>query len=148
MMQFDALLPKVIDSKLGERCQPLAYSYSEIFRSLMCVFFCGSLCIKDISTNLMHHLSSNPKLNTCSADKMNELLVKSLLATEGLRSCQEYDLDFDHQFIQTEKCDAKRTYNMLKCLLQTLMTQMYSVKKGEIRQKIISDMNFASPCGN
>ena len=89
----------------------------------------------------MHHLSSHPKLKTCSddailraikeltvdnttytflasgrsydfntADKMNDLLVKSLLATGGLRSGQEYDLDFDHQFIQTEKYDAKRTY--------------------------------------
>ncbi len=45
-----------------------------------------------------------------TVDKMNELLIKSLLATGGLRSGQEYDLDFDHQFIQTEKYDAKRTY--------------------------------------
>ena len=107
----------------------------------MCVFFCGGSCIEDISTHLMYHLSSHPKLKTCSADTilsaikeltvdnttytslasgksydfntadiMNELLVKSLLATRGLRSGQEYDLDFDHQFIQTEKYDAKRTY--------------------------------------
>ena len=41
---------------------------------------------------------------------MNELLIKSLLVTGGLCSGQEYDLDFDHQFIQTEKYDAKRTY--------------------------------------
>ena len=141
MEQFDALLSKVINSTLGERCQPFGYSYSEIFRSLMCVFFCGGSCIEDISTHLMYHLSFHPKLKTCSADtilraikeltvdnttytslasgksydfntadKMNELLVKSLLATGGLRSGQEYDLDFDHQFIQTEKYDAKRTY--------------------------------------
>ena len=45
-----------------------------------------------------------------TADKMNELLIKSLLATGGLCSGREYDLDFDHQFIQTEKYDAKRTY--------------------------------------
>ena len=97
--------------------------------------------MEQFSTHLMHHLSSHPKLKTCSADtilraikeltvdnttytslasgksydfntadKMNELLVKSLLATGGLRSGQEYDLDFDHQFIQAEKYDAKRTY--------------------------------------
>ena len=45
-----------------------------------------------------------------TADKMNELLIKLLLPTGGLCSGQEYDLDFDHQFIQTEKYDAKRTY--------------------------------------
>ena len=55
MEQFDALLSKVIDSTLGERCQSFGYSYSEIFRSLMCVFFCGGSCIEDISTHLMHH---------------------------------------------------------------------------------------------
>ena len=38
------------------------------------------------------------------------LCQKIHLATGGLRSGQEYDLDFDHQFIQTEKYDAKRTY--------------------------------------
>ena len=41
---------------------------------------------------------------------MNDLQVKSLLVTGGLRSGHEYDLDFDHQFIQIEKYDANRTY--------------------------------------
>lgn len=41
---------------------------------------------------------------------MNELLVKSLIATGELCQEQGYDLDFDHQFIETEKYDAKRTY--------------------------------------
>ena len=36
-----------------------------------------------------------------TADKMNSLLIKSLLATGQLKSGQEYD--FDHQFIETEK---------------------------------------------
>ena len=55
-------------------------------------------------------LASGKSYDFNTADKMNELLVKSLLAIGGLRSGQEYDLDFDHQFIQTEKYDAKRTY--------------------------------------
>ena len=33
-----------------------------------------------------------------------------MLATGQLKSGQEYDFDFDHQFIETEKCDAKPTY--------------------------------------
>ncbi|MBM0152844.1 IS1380 family transposase, partial [Segatella copri] len=45
-----------------------------------------------------------------TADKMNCLLVNALLATGQLKSGQEYDFDFDHQFIETEKYDAKPTY--------------------------------------
>ena len=118
MEQFDALLSDVIDSTLGLRSKTYGYQYSEIIRSLMCVFFCGGSCIEDISTHLMPHLSLHPKLKTCSAetilraikelttdnitysspdsgksydfntaDTMNELLVKSLIATGEF--CQE-----------------------------------------------------------
>ena len=141
MEQFDALLSNVIDSTLGKRCQSFGYSYSEILRSLMCVFFCGGSCIEDVSTHLMRHLFSHPRIRTCSADtilraikeltvpnitytshvsgksydfntanKMNDLLVRSLISTGELRNVQKYDLDFDHQFIATEKYDAKPTY--------------------------------------
>ena len=141
MEQFDALSSNVIDSTLGLRSRTFGYQYSEIFRSLMCVFFCGGSCIEDVSTHLMRHLSSHPRLSTCSADtilraikeltvsnitytspvsgksydfntsdKMNELLLKSLISTGELRKGQRYDLDFDHQFIATEKYDAKPTY--------------------------------------
>ena len=141
MEQFDALLSNVIDSTLGLRSRTFGYQYSEILRSLMCVFFCGGSCIEDVSTHLMRHLSSHPRLSICSADtilraikeltvsnitytspvsgksydfntsdKMNELLVKSLVSTGELRKGQRYDLDFDHQLIATEKYDAKPTY--------------------------------------
>ena len=113
----------------------------QILRSLMCVCFCGGSCIEDVSTHLIRHLSSHPKIRTCSADtilraikelttsnitytspasrksydfntadKMNELLVRSLISTGELRKGQMYDLDFDQQFIETEKYDAKPTY--------------------------------------
>ena len=68
MEQFDALLAQTIDSTLELRCTLFGYQYSEILRSLMCVYLCG------------------------------------------LKSGQEYDFDFDHQFIKTEKYDAKPTY--------------------------------------
>ncbi len=45
-----------------------------------------------------------------TSDKMNEFLVKSLISTGKLCKGQKYDLDFDHQFIETEKYDAKPTY--------------------------------------
>ena len=139
--QFEALLSNVIDSTLGLRSRTIGYQYSEIFRSLMCVFFCGGSCVEDVSTHLMYHLSCHPKLKTCSADTilraikelatgnttytstvsgksydfntadtMNELLVKSLISTRALCKDREYDFDFDHQFIEAEKYDAKPTY--------------------------------------
>ena len=140
MEQFDALLAQTIDSTLGLRCTMFGYQYSEILRSLMCVYLCGGSCIEDVTTYLMKHLSLHPTLRTCSADtilraieeltfksityksasgksydfntadKMNCLLIKALLATGQLKSGQEYDFDFDHQFIETEKHDAKPTY--------------------------------------
>ena len=140
MEQVDALLAQTIDSTLGLRCTLFGYQYSEILRSLMCVYLCGGSCVEDFSTHLMKHLSLHPTLRTCSADtilraigeltyknityksasgksydfntadKMNCLLIKALLATGQLKSGQEYDFDFDHQFIETEKYDAKPTY--------------------------------------
>lgn len=41
---------------------------------------------------------------------MNELLVKALISTGELNEGQKYDFDFDHQFIETGKYDAKPTY--------------------------------------
>ena len=106
----------------------------------MCVYFCGGSCIKDVTNHLMPHLSLHPTLRTCSADtilraiseltqenvsyrsdmgktyglntvdRLNTLLVKALLSMGQLSEGGTYDVDFDHQFIETEKYDAKPTY--------------------------------------
>ena len=140
MEQFDSILGSVIDTTLGMRCKLYGYQYSEIIRSLMSVYFCGGSCIEDVTTHLMQHLSLHPKLRTCSADTilraikeltqenisytsdtgktydfntadtLNKLLINGLLATGQLKEGESYDLDFDHQFLETEKYDAKPTY--------------------------------------
>ena len=140
MEKFDSILGSVIDSTLGMRCKLYGYQYSEIIRSLMSVYFCGGSCIEDVTTHLMQHLSLHPKLRTCSADTilraikeltqenisytsdtgktydfntadtLNKLLINGLLATGQLKDGESYDLDFDHQFLETEKYDAKPTY--------------------------------------
>lgn len=140
MEHFDDLLSETIDSTLGLRCKWFGYQYSEIIRSLLCVYFCGGSCVEDVSNHLMPHLSLHPVLRTCSSDtilraikelsqdnisytsdsgkvyefntarKVNGLLVDSLLATGGLTKEVFYDLDFDHQFIETGKYDAAPTY--------------------------------------
>ncbi len=140
MEKFDSMLSSTIDSTLGIRGRYYGFRYSEILRSLMCVYFCGGTCVEDVSSHLMRHLSLHPTLRTCSADtilraieelaqentsytsesgktydfntadRLNDLLLKALLDTGQLRRGEPYDLDFDHQFIETEKYDAKPTY--------------------------------------
>ena len=40
-----------------------------------------------------------------TAEKLNRLLIKLLLATGQLTEGGEYDVDFDHQFLEAEKYD-------------------------------------------
>ena len=61
MEQFDSNLSSVIDSTLGMRCRLYGYQYSEIIRSLMSVYFCGGICIEDMTfyiraNNLTPHI--------------------------------------------------------------------------------------------
>lgn len=125
MEQFSSLLSSTIDSTLGLRCKLYGYQYSEIIRSLLCVYFCSGSCVEDITTHLMGHLSLHPTLRTCSADTilrainelarenisytsdagksydfntadtLNTLLLNCLLATGQLKEDEEYDVDFD-----------------------------------------------------
>ena len=140
MEKFDHYIGPVVDGELGLRCTTFGYQYSEITRSLMSVYFCGGDCIEDVTSHLMSHLSLHPTLRTCSSDtilrgikelsttnttytsetgrsydfntavRLNRLLVKILVSTGQLLAGKSYDLDFDHQFIETEKYDAKMTY--------------------------------------
>ena len=45
MEQFDSILSSVIDSTLGLRCSSFGYQHSEIIRSLVSIYLCGSSCI-------------------------------------------------------------------------------------------------------
>ena len=110
----------------------IGYQYSETVRSLMSVYFCGGDCVEDVTSHLMRHLSCHPMLRTCSsdtilraireltqdnisytsaqgktydfntADKLNALLIKALISTGELNEVESYDVDFDHQFFETE----------------------------------------------
>ena len=137
---FSRYVGPVIDEVLGLRCTSYGYQYSEIAGSLSSVYFSGGDCVEDVTSHLMPHLSLHPTLCTCSSDTilraiselavgnttytsdtgrsydfntatmLNSLLVKALLSTGQLVAGESYDLDFDHQFIKTEKYDAKMTY--------------------------------------
>mgnify|MGYP003540962447 FL=1 len=61
MEHFSSLLSSTIDSTLGLRCKLYGYQYSEIIRSLLCVYFCGGSCVEDVTTHLAGHLSLHTK---------------------------------------------------------------------------------------
>ena len=106
----------------------------------MSVYFCGGSCVEDVTSHLMRQLSYHPTLRTCSsdtilraikeltqenisytsdqgkiydfntADKLNTLLINALVLTGELKEEEGYDVDFDHQFLETGKYDVKPTY--------------------------------------
>ena len=118
----------------------IGYKYSEIVRSLVSVYFSGGSYVEDVTSQRMRHRSYHAMLRKCSsdtilraikeltqenisytsdkgktydfntADKLNALLIKALISTGGLNEVESYDVDFDHQFLETEKYDAKPTY--------------------------------------
>lgn len=144
MEAFSNILEPTINHSLGMRCTTFGYQYGEILRALACVYFCGGSCVEDITRHLMPHLSLHPRLRTYSSDtilraikelsednisytsdsgkvydfnaseRMNNLLLDCLLASGQIEAGKTYDLDFDHQFIETEKYDAKNTYKHFK----------------------------------
>ena len=65
MEKFDRMLSCTIDSTLGLRSKVYGYQYSEIIRSLMCVYFCGGSCVEDVTSHLMEALCLHPPLRTC-----------------------------------------------------------------------------------
>ena len=136
MDEFDKILCRKIDSELGMRCKYYGYQYSEIFRSLFSIYLCGGNSIEDINAYLKEDLSKRPFTRIPSSDtilkgirelstpnieyisdrgnsysfnpalKLNDLMVKLLLSTGQLEKDTEYTVDFDHQFIETEKFDS------------------------------------------
>ena len=142
---FDKIgMSQLTDIELGKRVKTIGFDYSEIFRNLSNVFFCGGDVIEDIGTHLGEHLKMIPSNNVPSPDtvlrgikelatpntsfisnsgidygfnintKLNSLNIKSLLLTRQLRVNCCYDFDYDNQVIANNKYDAKRTYKKNK----------------------------------
>lgn len=57
MEKFDRMLSHTIESTLSLRSKVYGYQYSEIIRSLMCVYFCGGSCVEDVSHTLWKHFA-------------------------------------------------------------------------------------------
>ena len=170
--QFSRFVGPVIDKVLGLRCTSYGYQYSEIAGSLASVYFCGGNCVEDVTSHLMPHLSLHPTLRTCSSDtilraiselatgnttytsdtgksyefntatKLNSLLVKAFLSTGQLVAGASYDLDFDHQFIETEKYDAKMTYKKFTGRIKAFVFKFISVPAKWIRTARLYQLNI------
>jgi len=133
-------LRKLIDKELGARVSTCGYTYGSLFGNWFDLFLCGGDCAEDIEEHLRDTLSAIPGNKVSGADtllrcvkelsventtatsdkgityqfnnndKMNSLMVKSLLLTGQLKEGESYDFDYDNQIIVHEKWDAQRTY--------------------------------------
>ena len=63
-----------------------------------------------IQDNISYTSDQGKTYDFNTADKLNALLIKALISTGELNEVESYDVDFDHQFLETEKNDAKPTY--------------------------------------
>lgn len=110
---FDHIsLGKVINDTLGLRSTAYnGYQWDEIVKSLFDIYLCGGDHIEDI-TSLMHCLSQAPGSHVPSSGTIGRGIKQ--LATDNItytaKSGQFLDVDFDHQFIPTEKHDATYSY--------------------------------------
>lgn len=108
MDKFDSILSSVIDSHLGLRSTLIGYQYSEIIRAIFSVFCCGGDCMEDLNLYLKDVLTERPHTRVPSADTVLRGIEE--LATGQLTEGGAYDVDFDHQFLEADKYDSKRTY--------------------------------------
>ena len=95
MEYFNSKLSPVIDRVLGLRCKQFGYQYSEIIRSLMCVYLCGGSCVEDLSSHLLRHLSLHPTLRTCSSDTVLRIMgeLKEANVTYTSETGRSYDFN-------------------------------------------------------
>lgn len=93
MELFERHLSHIIDGTLGKRSVSIGYDYSEIIRSLMCVYFCGGSCVEDVSNHLMGHLSLHPLLRTCSSDTILRMMKE--LSCDNITYTSDTGRDYD-----------------------------------------------------
>lgn len=131
---------ELIKKHLGERASNAEYGYSDLFLSMCYTTFCGGDCAEDInylsetfgvlkdfkvpsadtilamqkelSTEVQTLYSDNGNANEINYnDKLNALMVDMSIHLGVLSQGErEYTLDFDHQFLPTEKYDAEYGY--------------------------------------
>jgi len=133
-------LSELIDNSLETRDIRAKYSYSDIIKNLTAIYFSGGDAIEDINIFRNETYTRNPEYRFCSADtilksftelqvgndtvesksgkkyqfnineKLNELLFECMLKCNLVKAGDSVTLDYDNQFIPTEKLDATYSY--------------------------------------
>ena len=136
---FQRLVMRHVDSYLGLRCTLFGYQYGEALLAMMCNFVSGGDRTEDINV-LKGKLPQRPGFRICSpdtvlrilselsvedviytsekgkdyrfntAERLNGLLVYTAVRSGVLISGHEYDLDFDHEFLESETWESLPTY--------------------------------------
>ena len=137
-------LRKLIDKELGKRVSTCGYTYGSLIGNWFNLFLCGGDCAEDIERHLHATLSAIPDNNVSKADtmlrclkelsvdntpvtsasgitcqfnineKMNGLLLKSLLQSGQLEKGKFYDFDYYNQIIVHQKYNATNIRLSLK----------------------------------
>ena len=137
--EFLLKMAPIIDGYLGLRSRLVGYQYSEISLAMLCNFMCGGDRTEDIY-RVHDMIEQKPGLRICSpdtvlramtelavddvtytsgtgkqyrfntAERLNGLLVYAAVKSGMLRPGEQYDFDFDHEFLASETWDALPTY--------------------------------------
>ena len=137
--QFKRLVMPYVDNYLGQRCRLVGYQYGEILLAMACNFFTGGNRTEDINV-LKKKLPQHPDFDLCSpdtvlrvlselavenisystsngnsykfntAESLNGLLVYVAVKSGMLVPGRKYNLDFDHEFLESETWEALHTY--------------------------------------
>ena len=137
--EFLNMMAPIIDSYLGIRSKLFGYQYSEISLAMLCNFMCGGDRTEDIY-RIHDMIEQKPGLRICSpdtvlraltelsvddtvytsdsgksyrfntAERLNGLLMYAAVRSGMLHPGEEYDFDFDHEYVASETWDARPTY--------------------------------------
>ncbi len=137
--EFLLKMSPIIDGYLGLRSKWIGYQYSEISLAMLCNFCCGGdrtediyrvhdmieqkpglrICSPDTVLRAMTELSVEDLVYTAdsgkqyrfnTAERLNGLLVYAAVMSGMLHPGEQYDFDFDHEFLASETWDALPTY--------------------------------------
>ena len=136
-------LSQIIDQQLGSRSPFAKYSYADVIKNMWMIAFAGGDCAEDIQEHLKVELQNTIEMNVSSPDtilrvqqelasdtktiyskaqvenqintneNLNKLNLSILKKLNVFDEHKYYDLDFDNQFVATEKYDAKKGYKMI-----------------------------------
>ena len=133
-------ISQVIKNELVAKSDLAFYSLTDDIKSLFLTFMAGGDCAEDMNTHLKATLAAIPNVKTPNSDtvlrdlkklatptithisctnkshelnineRLNKLMIKSLIKLKLLNTATKHEFDYDNQVIACEKYDSKCTY--------------------------------------